>query len=87
MKINKVFNMTKSKRTISKIEIIYLKKIGIRLRQIREKKGYSLEYVLKETGVNDLRFIENGTDIDFEKVFILCNFYNIDVTSIFNKGK
>jgi transcriptional regulator with XRE-family HTH domain len=77
--------MTKSKRMISKIELLYLKKVGVRLRQIREKKGYTLKYVIKKTNIYDLEIIENGTDIDFEKVFILCNFYNIDVTEIFNK--
>ena len=77
--------MTKSKRMISKIELLYLKKVGTRLRQIREKKGYSLEYVLNKTKVHDLKLIEKGKEIDFEKVFILCSFYKIDVTDIFNK--
>ena len=77
--------MTKSKRMISRIELLYLSKVGKRLREIREKNNFSLEYVIKKTKINELKHIENGVDIDFEKVFLLCNFYNIDITHIFNK--
>lgn len=77
--------MTKSKRRPSRIELLYLIKVGKRLREVREKKGYSITDVIKHTNVQELYEMEKGKEIDVEKIFIVCTFYGIDITSIFNK--
>ena len=78
--------MTKSKRGLGRIELLYLSKVGKRLREVREKKGYSIADVIKQTNVQELYEMEKGKEIDVEKIFIVCSFYGIDLTSIFNKS-
>lgn len=78
--------MTKSKRVVSRTELLYLSKVGKRLYEERKKKGYSIEDVIKYTNVKELREMENGREIEVEKIFIVCSFYGIDLTSIFNKS-
>lgn len=77
--------MTKSKRSVGRIELLYLSKVGKRLREVREKKGYTIEDVIKNTNIKELYEMEKGREIDVEKIFIVCSFYGIDITSIFNK--
>ena len=67
------------------MELWYLRKLGTRFRQIREQKGYSLEYVLKKSGITTVEDIENGIETDMKDLFGLCQFYKIDLTNVFNK--
>jgi transcriptional regulator with XRE-family HTH domain len=72
---------------MNKIEIIYLKRLGKLFKQLRNKRGYSLEYIVEETGIKDLKKIENGKNTDFKSIFILCNFYEVDVRDVFTRYK
>ena len=59
-----------------------LSNFGIELRSIRQKNGYTQNYVKELTGVNEdtLRRIENGTVIPkYETLEILSSLYKTDL--------
>ena len=78
--------MTKSNR-VTMIQVLFLQKLGRRLRELRIKNQYSIEYVKSRTNIQSLEDIENGKESDMKDIFKLCNFYRVNIQHIFNKRK
>jgi len=61
------------------------KKIGQKLKKVREKLGYTMREVGERTGINFtyISKIEKGQIPSLDKLNKLCNLYNIDIKSLF----
>ena len=54
-------------------------RLGFFLKQTRLRKKISIDKVIEETGVENLKAIEYGANSNIEDIFNLCDFYNIDL--------
>lgn len=59
--------------------------INIKLRNIREQKGFSQEYVANELGIKQAAYskIESGkSDITVKRLYEVCNLFEYDVFAV-----
>ncbi len=74
---------------ISKEDDIYLKRLGLRLREIRQSKGWTLEETEEHGWPNwrHLQKIESGKNITILTLKRLCNLYEIEADQILRSSK
>ena len=59
--------------------------VAWKLKQLRVAKGFSQEYVKKNTGVNIQRSESSTTTVSLITLDILCKFYGITLKEFFNE--
>lgn len=64
-------------------ETDFLIAVGKKLREIRESKSYSQEYVYENTKINLDRVEKARTNYTLSTLYILCNFYGITLDEFF----
>ena len=62
-----------------------LHRIGLKLKQLREKKGLSQEQIYNETVIHIARIETAKVNVSVSTVSILCDYFEISLSEFFKK--